>query len=266
MHDSLFNLSALIALVPAVVVGFRRDGRRDGAFWLVLAVALAGPSAWVIAQTGGAWRTGFSATLWVAVAASLAVYIVACAVTSQAWRLLTLVAPYLLMVGALATIWQQAADGEAVTSAAATAWVHLHILVSVATYALVSVAAIAALGAFLQERALKLKRPNDLSRRLPPVADCESLVVGLLAFGEAVLALGMISGMAMQYADTGVLLVFDHKTVLAVAAFVVIGVLLIAHYRTGVRGRVAARMVLLAYLLLTLGYPGVKFVTSVLLG
>jgi ABC-type uncharacterized transport system permease subunit len=36
--------------------------------------------------------------------------------------------------------------------------------------------------------------------------------------------------------------------------------------RTGVRGRQSARYVLLAYLLLTLGFPGVKFVTDVLIG
>jgi ABC-type uncharacterized transport system permease subunit len=41
--------------------------------------------------------------------------------------------------------------------------------------------------------------------------------------------------------------------------------LLVAHYRSGMRGRRAARVVLLAYLLLTLGYPGVKFVTDVLM-
>ena len=35
--------------------------------------------------------------------------------------------------------------------------------------------------------------------------------------------------------------------------------------RRGVRGRRAARVVLLAYLLMTLGYPGVKFVTDVLM-
>jgi ABC-type uncharacterized transport system permease subunit len=37
------------------------------------------------------------------------------------------------------------------------------------------------------------------------------------------------------------------------------------HYRSGLRGRRAARVVLVAYLLLTLAYPGVKFVTDVLL-
>jgi ABC-type uncharacterized transport system permease subunit len=32
------------------------------------------------------------------------------------------------------------------------------------------------------------------------------------------------------------------------------------------RGRTAARLVLIAYLLLTLAYPGVKFVSIILLG
>ena len=47
--------------------------------------------------------------------------------------------------------------------------------------------------------------------------------------------------------------------------FVLIAGLLFAHYRTGLRGRRAARLVLIAYLLVTLGYPGVKFVRDVLL-
>jgi ABC-type uncharacterized transport system permease subunit len=46
----------------------------------------------------------------------------------------------------------------------------------------------------------------------------------------------------------------------------VIAALLAAHYRTGIRGRRAARYMLLGYLLLTLAYPGVKFVTDVLIG
>lgn len=265
MHDILFNLSALLALVPACVVAWRRQPAPDVLFWLALAVGVAGPLAWVIVQDAGAWRPGFSATLWVTVVASLGVFGLAAARVPQAWRLLALVAPYLLVVGGLAAIWQHA-PRTALTTAAATAWVHAHILVSVATYALVTVAAVAALAAFVQERALKRKRPTTLSRRLPAVADCEALSVRLLVLGEVILAFGLMTGMAMQYADSGVLLTFDHKTVLSIAAFAVIGILLVAHYRSGVRGRVAARFVLVAYLLLTLGYPGVKFVTDVLMG
>jgi ABC-type uncharacterized transport system permease subunit len=77
--------------------------------------------------------------------------------------------------------------------------------------------------------------------------------------------MGLASGMALQYADTGKILAFDHKTVLSITAFAVIGGLLVAHYKTGMRGRKATRIVLLAYLLLTLGYPGVKFITDVVL-
>jgi ABC-type uncharacterized transport system permease subunit len=64
---------------------------------------------------------------------------------------------------------------------------------------------------------------------------------------------------------SGEFFTLSHKTLLAVLAFLVIGLLLLLHYRSGLRGRRAARVVLVAYLLLTLAYPGVKFVTDVLL-
>ena len=126
-------------------------------------------------------------------------------------------------------------------------------------------AAVAALAATLQDRALKTKRPTGLTARLPSVADCEFLVVRLLVVSEGVLALGLSTGMASRYLESGVLATFDHKTILTMTAFLVIGALLFAHFRSGVRGRRAARVVLLAYLLMTLGYPGVKFVTDVLM-
>jgi ABC-type uncharacterized transport system permease subunit len=58
---------------------------------------------------------------------------------------------------------------------------------------------------------------------------------------------------------------FSHKTLLSILAFAVIGLLLILHQRTGLRGQRAGRLILVAYLLLTLAYPGVKFVTDVLM-
>jgi len=128
-----------------------------------------------------------------------------------------------------------------------------------------TLAAIAGLSVLLQERALKSKQPTRLTRSLPSVADSESLQIHLLAVSAVVLGIGLITGMAMEWLERGVLLVFDHKILLSLLSFAVICALLVAHYRTGMRGRRAARLVLLAYLLLTLGYPGVKFVTEVLL-
>ena len=170
----------------------------------------------------------------------------------------------MLLVGALASIWQQAPE-KLLSAAAPAAWVGVHIGLSVLTYGLVTIAAVAALSAALQEGALKNKRPTALTRLLPSVADSEALVVRLLVMGETVLALGLATGMATQLGESGVFLVFDHKTILTITAFMVIGGLLAGQALSGVRGRLAARMVLVAYLLLTLGYPGVKFVTDVIM-
>jgi ABC-type uncharacterized transport system permease subunit len=119
---------------------------------------------------------------------------------------------------------------------------------------------------FLQERALKRKQPTSLTGLLPSIAGGEALELRLLAAAELVLGLGIVTGMALQVLTTDRLLLFDHKTLLSLLAFAVIGALLILRHRSGLRGRRAARLVLLAYLLLTLAYPGVKFVTDVLLG
>lgn len=264
-ENMLFSLLALAALLPLSLVVLRRDGNRDILYWAVMALAVAGPLAWVVAQTSGSWRTGLSTALWVTVAASMGIFTVIAAVTRQGWRLTPLIAPYLMVVGLLAVIWQQAPQ-KLLAAAAPTGWIHAHILFSVVTYGLVTIAAVAALAAFLKERALKTKHPTTLTHFLPSVIDCESLLVRLLALGEVVLALGLATGMAVQYWKTETLVTFDHKSVLTITAFVVIGGLLVAHFRSGVRGRMVTRFVLLAYLLLTLGYPGVKFVTDVVIG
>jgi ABC-type uncharacterized transport system permease subunit len=139
-------------------------------------------------------------------------------------------------------------------------------LTTVLTYALVTVAAVAALAAFLKERAIKRKKPTALARLLPSVADSEALLVGLLKVSALVLILGLATGTALVLRETEHVFVFNHKTILSIAAFLIIGGLLVCHYSSGLRGRMVVRSVLLAYLLLTLGYPGVKFVTDVLMG
>ncbi len=263
-EDLLFSLTALVSLLPVAVVGFRREPPSDGLYWLLLAVAVIGPLTWVSSQMSGTWRSGFSITLWVTVAATMGLFLIVAVVSPKTRRLTVLVVPYMALVAILATIWQQAPE-RLLAASAPNAWVSSHIAVSVLTYGLVTIAAVSALAAAVQERALKSKRPTTLSRLLPSVADSEALLVRLLMFGEIVLGLGLATGMAVQFGETGSLLVFDHKTILTVTAFLVIGGLLIAQRVSGVRGRLAARFVLLAYLLLTLGYPGVKFVTDILL-
>lgn len=261
----LLNVLPLLALVPASLQALRREPRRDALFWAAVAIAAAGPAARVAVDLAGPWQTGFSATLWATVAVSAILYTGVAAIAAQAWRLASLVASYLFLLGLVAVVWQGQLGRPLIADPAIGGWIAVHIVVSIVTYGLVTIAAVAALAAFVQERALKRRRPTALTRVLPSLADCEFLVVRLLLVGEAVLGVGLVTGMALAFRETGQILPFDHKTILTIATFVVIAGLLVAHYHSGMRGRRAARVVLLAYLLLTLGYPGVKFVTDVLM-
>ena len=264
--STILSLAALVALVPAAVLPLRREASGpDLLFWAAVAVAVAGPGAYSLVLLGGGWPTGLAPALWVSIAVSVVLFAILAAVSREAWRLRPLLLPYLILLGLIATVWGRVPARAALTTPP-DAWLGLHIAASVATYGLCTLAAVAAAAAFLQERALKGKRPTALSRVLPSISDASLLEVRLLAISEAVLALGIASGMARDYLSSGRLLHFDHKTLLAVLAFLVIGALLFLHHRSGLRGQRAARLVLLAYLLLTLAYPGVKFVTDVLIG
>ena len=264
-NATLYSLSTLLSLVPAACVAFRRRPARDTVFWLVSAVAVAGPLAWSIVLLSGAWRTGLSTSLWVTIAAVMVLYGVLAAMTREVWRLAPLLLPYLILLGVVAAIWGQAPE-RPLAAQAPLAWIEAHILFSVLTYGVLTLAAVAGVAVFLQERAMKNRRPTRVTALLPSVAAAENMQVRLLIATEIVLGLGLATGMASQYLETGTLLEISHKTLLSIVAFLVIGALLIIHFRTGMRGRRASRYILIAYLMVTLGYPGVKFVTDVVIG
>lgn len=266
VNHLVFSITALLALVPASVLPYRRPaGSRDLVFWAVLGAAVAGPLAFSLIQLGGPWKTGIGMALWLSIATSLALFALLAAFAREAWRLTPLLLPYLLVLGLIATIWGRVPE-QGQLGTVPDVWLILHIAVSLVTYGLATVAAVAGLAVFLQERSLKRKETGGLARLLPSIADGEALELGLLAGAEVVLGLGIVTGMALQYFLSGQLLTLDHKTLLSLLAFVVIGLLLVLHHTSGLRGRRAARLVLFAYLLLTLAYPGVKFVTDVLIG
>ena len=259
----ILSLATLLSLVPASLASTRADAKRDGLFWLLLAVALAGPVVRAYVALEPTWHTSLSGAVWISIATSIALFFLLALATREAWRLTPLLLPYLFLLGVVATIWQQAPGRPLIPVPAM--WLELHIAVSVVTYGLLTIAAVAGSAVLIQERALKAKRRSALNQRLPAVAECEALQTRLLAASEIVLGLGLMTGMAVEYFVSGRLLVFDHKTLFSILTFLVIGALLIVQARSGVGGRRGARWVLVAYLLLTLAYLGVKFVTDVLL-
>ena len=116
-----------------------------------------------------------------------------------------------------------------------------------------------------EERHAEALLSGEAWRRLcSALADAERLEVGLLRWSVLVMAAGLTTGMAVQYISSGLLLILDHKILLSFLAFGVLLMLLGFHHMTGLRGRTAVRLALLGYLLLTLAFLGVKFVTDVL--
>lgn len=267
-NSVLMSLSAIAALVPAALA---RAGRKPQdapgglAYWMLIAVAVAGPVAWVAIQQSQEWRTGVGAALWVAVAVTMVLFAALAAASPSMRRLTSVLLAYLIVLGMLATIWQHAPERK-LTGLAPAGWLRVHILVSTIAYGLLTLAAVAGAAVVLQERALKHKRPTSFTRQLPAVAEGEALQARLLVASAVVLGVALATGAALAWREMGSLLPLDHKTVLSFATFGTIVALLWMHHQVGLSGRRAARYVLVAYLLLTLAYPGVKFVTDVLVG
>lgn len=259
------NLSALASLVPAALLAIRPGTGAGPRLWLAILVALVGSVGWSVIRLTGHWDSGLGTALWISVAATLVIYTVVVALRPWAGRLMCLLGPYLLVVAALATVSAGTAPSGAVATLPAS-WVVVHILVSLATYALATLAAVAGLSVVLKEAALKAKNEAGWRAGLPAAADADRLQFQLLLLALVVLGFGIASGTVLEFSETGRFLILDHKTVLSLAAFAVIATVLVLHARSGLRGRRAARGVLVVYLLLTLAYPGVKAVHAVLLG
>ncbi|MEQ9331829.1 cytochrome c biogenesis protein CcsA [Thalassobaculum sp.] len=258
------NLSALAALVPAALLAVRPVPGAGPRLWLALAVAAVGAVGWSVARLAGHWDPSLGVALWISVAATVMVFAAVVLVRPWAGRLASLLGPYLMILAFLATVTDDP-EPAGVVGTLPEGWVILHILVSLATYALATVAAVAGLAVVLKESALKAKREAGWRASLPAAADADRLQFQMLLLALVVLGFGIASGMVLELDETGRLLVLDHKTVLTLASFLVVAAVLLLHARSGLRGRRAARAVLVVYLLLTLAYPGVKAVQALLL-
>ena len=263
------DLIALACQLPITALAWRREPVRDNVFWLLVAAAFLGSLLWTVSAHYSVWQTDLSAALWTSVTVTWGIFIFLSMTTKDAWRLVVFIAPILMAMGILAAIWSGIRPGGYMPvslTSSASASLSLHIAVSVATYALVTIAASASCAGIIQDRALKAKQPTARSRGLPALSRCDEMMFRYLTIAEIVLALGLVTGIALHYQDTGKIISFDHKTILMLVTFSLIGIVLLAHRLSGLTGRIAARWALSAYFCLSLGYPGVKLAKDILLG
>jgi ABC-type uncharacterized transport system permease subunit len=268
MQASLIpQLAALVAMLPLTAAAVAARLGRNLLLWLLLAAALAGPAGLVAAQISAGWQPGLSANLWASIAATLLAFGVFCLLRPAGYRLGALLLPYLALSAVLAIAFSSAPNAEGPALILSGAWFSLHVVLAVASYATLTLAAIAGTAVLLQERALKRRaRPGWTGQTLPPLAEAEGMQIRLLTWSAGLMAAALATGAANEVIETGQFLAFTHKILLAFLAFALIVVLLVLHHRTGMRGRHAARWLLAGYLLLLLAYPGVKFVKDVLIG
>ncbi len=159
-------------------------------------------------------------------------------------------------------------------------WFKLHFFVANAAYGLMSLAALHAILMSWQDKKLRHHRPSSQMGfvqsilfgsgsgwmdKLPPLMTMERVLFSLLRVGFALLTLTVFSGVFFTQLLFGKPLIFDHKTIFALASWVMFGGLLLARWRSGMRGLQALRWVLGAFIVLMLAYVGSRFVLEVLL-
>jgi ABC-type uncharacterized transport system permease subunit len=142
--------------------------------------------------------------------------------------------------------------------------VGVHIVFSLFSAGLLTLASLQALATAVLDRVLHHPGNIALARRLPPLQTMERLLFQLIFVGFFLLSLTLLSGLLFIHDLFGQHLV--HKTVLSIAAWLMFGVLLWGRRRYGWRGRTALRWALSGYALLVLAYFGSKLVLEQILG
>lgn len=140
----------------------------------------------------------------------------------------------------------------------------IHVLLSVAAYTLLAVAACQSILLQVQERHLHTKHTFALTRVLPPLETMESLLFQLVWFGFVLLSASIISGFV--YLEDMFAKHVAHHTVFALMSWLAFATLLVGRYSLGWRGTTAVRWTLVGFVLLVLGYLGSKVVREVILG
>ncbi|MCA3214726.1 MAG: cytochrome c biogenesis protein CcsA [Burkholderiaceae bacterium] len=256
---SLTRPAAAEAVVPASTVDR----------WLLPVLTVAHGA--LLAQTmlgGGDFRFGFalalSATLWLTVAILW---------VETFFVPMRMLYPMVLPAAALATVLPLVFESVVIGAGAGNpAAFRLHLLVAIFANSLLTIAALHALLMAALDRRLHAgaaRAPageSGLFRHAPPLLAMERLLFQLIAAGFVLLTATVISGVFFSEQLFGRALRFEHKTVFALAAWVVFGGLLLGRWGFGWRGRVALRWTLIGFVMLLLAYVGSRFVIEVVLG
>jgi ABC-type uncharacterized transport system permease subunit len=161
-------------------------------------------------------------------------------------------------------LWAAAMPSPATTVSIGNWQVSLHVLMSLLSAGLLTLAAVQSAAVAIQDRLLHRHRMMPGSGRLPPLQTMETVLFQLIAVGFGLLSLTLLSG--LWFVQDWLSQHLAHKTVLSISAWLIFGTLLWGRWRHGWRGRMAIRWALAGYATLILAYFGSKLVLEQLLG
>ena len=138
-----------------------------------------------------------------------------------------------------------------------------HILISLLSYGLLTVGAIVALYALVQESRLRSGQLSAANQLFAPLVTTEKLLFGITGTGFAGLALAILSG--FTFVEDLFAQHLAHKTVFSLLALLVFGALITGRYFAGWRGTRAIKLYLGGFLLLCVAYFGTRIILEQLL-
>lgn len=141
-----------------------------------------------------------------------------------------------------------------------------HLLISLLSYSLFTIASLHVLLMALVERRLHGGVLPQLVERLPPLLEMETLLFRIIWAGFILLTLTLASGIVFSEELFGTPAQLNHKTVFGVLSWLIFAALLAGRHFYGWRGRTAVRWTLAGFLALVLAYIGSRFVLEVILG
>lgn len=139
----------------------------------------------------------------------------------------------------------------------------IHVLSSILAYSILMMAALQSVLVGVVERNLRAPTRLVLLRILPPLETMERLLFIMVWTGFVTLTAAIGSG--FLYLDDMFAQHVVHHTVLSSASWLAYALLLVGRLWLGWRGVSAVRWILVAFVLLLLGYLGSKFVLEILL-
>lgn len=142
-------------------------------------------------------------------------------------------------------------------------WIYIHIPLMILSVSCLTISFITAIMYLLQERQLKHKTNSVLLGRLPSLEASEEISYKSLWLGFFLLTLGMVTGMIWSKYLRGAYWSWDYKEIWSLLTWALYAILLNGRMISAWRGRKAAYLAIVGFVLILFTFAGVSLVFKV---